>query len=219
MATKQQISVIAARLVEFQEGFKNLSTEDAQWLIMNAKKAVCLFVQAISDHRRAEYEKYPNLLTDDVIFFSVGTSSHDFVVKDKFKADVSDSAKVKISFIGADFHKKFFAKTEKPFPGSNLVGRKLKRSSKDCLILEALGGEAKAETSITEIYSMILAQANGASGALFNDGRLNIFYVRDTTDVLRAVYLSWSVGGWDIRLSSVGSSGGWGSGMLIFSRA
>jgi hypothetical protein len=52
MATKQQIPVVAARLTEFQEGFENLSTEDAQWVIMNGKEAVTLFVASVANRAK-----------------------------------------------------------------------------------------------------------------------------------------------------------------------
>lgn len=49
MATKQQVPVLAARLVEFQEEFSVLSTEEAQWAIMNGKEAAALSAKAIAN--------------------------------------------------------------------------------------------------------------------------------------------------------------------------
>lgn len=48
MATKQQVPVLAARLVEFQEEFLILPVPDAQWAITHAKEATALCARAIA---------------------------------------------------------------------------------------------------------------------------------------------------------------------------
>jgi hypothetical protein len=52
MATKQQIPVLAARLVEFQEEFSVLPIDDAQWVIMNGKEAAALCAKAIANRQK-----------------------------------------------------------------------------------------------------------------------------------------------------------------------
>lgn len=47
--TKQQIPVLAARLVEFQESFSGLSVEDGQYVIQDTKEAIKLFVEAVKN--------------------------------------------------------------------------------------------------------------------------------------------------------------------------
>lgn len=54
MATKKQITVLAARLVEFQEVFLSLSTKNAKWAIINGKKTATLLVEAIDGHLRED---------------------------------------------------------------------------------------------------------------------------------------------------------------------
>ena len=48
MATKQQLAKIAAILVEFQEEFASLTTEDGQWIIQHGREAASLFVKTIA---------------------------------------------------------------------------------------------------------------------------------------------------------------------------
>ena len=62
--------------------------------------------------------------------------------------------------------------------------------SVDGPILAELGGEAKAETTLTEVYSLMEAQKNGENGPLLTNGYANIFYVRDVNGALRAVVRS-----------------------------
>jgi hypothetical protein len=53
MATKQQVPVLAARLVEFQEEFSILPIDDAQWAIMHGKEAAALCARAISNRQKS----------------------------------------------------------------------------------------------------------------------------------------------------------------------
>lgn len=61
--TKQQIPVLVARFVEFQEEFElcNLSTEGGQWAIQNTKDAIKLFVEA-AENRKLSYPKPRGIL-------------------------------------------------------------------------------------------------------------------------------------------------------------
>lgn len=51
--TKQQIPVLAARLVEFQEKFGQLSKEDGQYVIQRTAEAIDLFVEALKNRKLA----------------------------------------------------------------------------------------------------------------------------------------------------------------------
>lgn len=61
MATKQQVPVLVARLVEFQEEFLSLSTEDAQWAIMNGKEAASLLSEAIANRVNRVVKEVKNI--------------------------------------------------------------------------------------------------------------------------------------------------------------
>ncbi len=224
MATKQQIPVVAARLTEFQEEFFQLPTEDAQWVIMNGKEAAKLVVSAIINRPKAEVEVETQaqpivpILGEIITTVTIPATTEKFIAKDKFKVDTGRKAKVKISYLGDNFKSWFMGKTEEPFPGSTIYGRKHNKGSVDGPILSELGGQEKAEITLSEIFAMMERQANGEGSELLNNGYANIFYVRDITGTLRAVFVRWLGGGWGVGARPVGYPRGWGAGHQVFSR-
>lgn len=61
--------------------------------------------------------------------------------------------------------------------------------------------EAEIGTTLSEIYSLLVKQANGEEGVLLNDGSANIFYVNCPSGMLRTVSLQWR-GGWFVGTPS-----------------
>lgn len=228
MTTKQQIPVLAARLVEFQEGFSDLSIRDTQWGIMNGKDAVALCAEAIrvgaaayrarENTEKKDAEAVAPILGDVISTLIIPATTKEFVVKDNFKVDTSSQAKVKISYLGDNFKEGFWEKTEGPFAGSIIDGRRLYKPSADYSIISKLGGQKIAETSMFEIFFLMERQANGESGTLLNNGFANIFYVRDKTGTLRTVSVDWHGDGWYVNADSVENSNGWNASNRVFSR-
>ncbi len=141
-----------------------------------------------------------------------------FVAKEKFR---KDSKEVKFYGIWDNFTNWFLAgdsKTEEPLGEQELRYGNLNRNSVDGPIIEELGGEAKAETTLTELYDLLKKQASGEEGVLLTNGYANIFYIRDTSDVLRAVSVDWHAGGWSVFALSVEDPDDWGAGRRVFSR-
>lgn len=66
-----------------------------------------------------------------------------------------------------------------------------------------------SEVSLEEIYNTIQT---------LDKEILAIFYVKDSSLVLRAVLVYWSGGGWFVRASEVSGPGAWGGGGQVFSR-
>jgi hypothetical protein len=67
MPTEQQIPKLAAVLVEHQKHFSRMSTEDAQWVIQNAERAIKIFAEAIRcRHRQLEPLKAGKLVIEAV---------------------------------------------------------------------------------------------------------------------------------------------------------
>lgn len=58
----------------------------------------------------------------------------------------------------------------------------------------------KAETTLTEVLTLMQAQANGEGGSLLVNGYANIFYVHDSEGVLPVVTAGWYAvgGGWSV---------------------
>ncbi|MFA4890143.1 MAG: hypothetical protein WC587_00700 [Candidatus Paceibacterota bacterium] len=141
-----------------------------------------------------------------------------FVAKDHFIVDTGKKAKVKISFLGDNFRNSFLSKTEEPAPEFTLCQYELKRGSRDIPIISELGGENKAETTLSAMFGLMEMQPKGETGTLLTNGYANIFYVRDLGGVLWAVLCRWGGVGWDVGASSVDIPNDWGAGLHAFSR-
>ncbi|MEK7586459.1 MAG: hypothetical protein AAB453_01155, partial [Patescibacteria group bacterium] len=144
-----------------------------------------------------------------------------FVAKEKFVVGTNRKAKVKISGTCSNFDAWFLAdegKVEDPIGEQMLRHHKLRRYSVDGPIITELGGEVKAETTLSEMFSLMAKQGNGEDGVLLNNGWANIFYVRDLAGVRRAVDVGWCGGGWDVSAGSVGDPSEWCDGRRVFSR-
>jgi hypothetical protein len=156
---------------------------------------------------------------DDLLLIPMATES--FEASKHFIVDTSDSAEVKICDLWGFFKEEFLGKTEEPCPASALRRATLTRPSVDGPIIEELGGEEKAETTLLEFFKALKAQRAGETGALFTDGRANIFYIKNKKDVLRTVYASWRADGGGWRVSALGVAGPrqWYAGDQVFSRS
>jgi len=143
------------------------------------------------------------------------------VAKEKFVINTKRNAPVKISYLGDNFKAWFLngdGKTEDPINEQTLRYHKLRQSSVDGPIITELGGEAKAETTLSEMFSLMEKQKHGEDGVLLNNGYANIFYIKDGAGMLRTVHVGWSGGGWDVSAYSIGDPYGWYDGYQVFSR-
>jgi hypothetical protein len=151
----------------------------------------------------------------------VRATTSKFVAKDKFVVNTKRNANVKIPAVWENFTTWFLSDeglTEDPITETTLRYHKLRKSSVDGPIITELGGEAKAETTLSEMFSLMAGQKNGEDGVLLNNGYANIFYIKDQKGVLRTVYVFWYDGGWFVNASSVESPDRWYDGSLVFSR-
>ena len=162
------------------------------------------------------------LVLGDII---IPATTSGFADKDKFKLKQDGGI---CSFLGDNFQEWFpkdDGKVEEPFAGSTLRCHKLLKPATNMpqkvgepAILPELGGEAKAESTLSEMYLLMEKQKNQESGPLLTNGWANIFYIRDLTGVLRTVSVLWSVDGWGVGALSVGGSRRWSDGSQVFSR-
>jgi hypothetical protein len=152
---------------------------------------------------------------------TVPATTSKLVAKEKFVRDTGRKAKVKISYLGNNFTEWFLSgsgKTEDPITEQTLRYHKLRQSSVDGPIIGEFGGEAKAETTLSEMFSLMEKQKSGEDGVLLNNGYANIFYIKDQNGALRAVYVYWYDDGWLVYAHSVENPYGWRDGSQVFSR-
>lgn len=194
-----------------------LETADGKIALKNAVKAgVKVFVQ--------EWKKCmvdTNNVLELIGMIVVPATVSKFVAKEKFVRGTGHKAKVKISYLGDNFTSWFLngdGKTEDLISEQTLRYHKLRQSSVDGPIIPELGGAEKSETTLSEMFSLMEKQKNGESGPLLNNGRWNIFYIRDQSGVLRTVSVDWDDGGWFVDAYPVENPYEWYCGCQVFSR-
>lgn len=161
----------------------------------------------------------------------VPATNESFVAKDHFLQDTSSHAKVRICGFGENFRRWFLegeGKIEEPTNAQSVLCRyTLQAWSVDAPIIEELGNELKAETTLATVYSLMAKQSKGEKGDLLvskddsqNTG--NIFYVKDAGGILRTVLVSWHITGWVICAVSIRTDrtkwNEWEVGHQVFSR-
>lgn len=144
----------------------------------------------------------------------IPATTEKFVVRDY----ISKLRKKREVYVGSNFENWFFNKTVEPISKSELRYHKLRKNSVDDPIIAELGSEAKAETTLAEMFVLVEMQANGESGVLLTNGYANIFYVRDINGVLRTVCCYWHVGDWRVHANPVEDPHACNDGGQVFSR-
>ncbi|MST04338.1 MAG: hypothetical protein EXS49_02110 [Candidatus Pacebacteria bacterium] len=145
-------------------------------------------------------------------------STEYFVAREHFVVGSKKAGVPKIVVIGGNFTNWMLVKNENPIGPTVLRRRKLLKWSLSGPILNELGGEAKAETTLQEIFSLLKLQPNGEYGSLLTNGYANIFYVCDAKGELCPVYVGWHGGGWAVHAGSVTDPYEWCEGYQVFSR-
>jgi len=195
---------------------KNNQTVDkiqAIWNMVGGEEMVDALIQG-----RAKLEVKLVQILNWIGTTTISATTEKFVAKDKFR---KDSKEVKFYGIWNNFTEWFLSgngKIEEPIDEKELRYGKLIKSSVDGPIVEELGGEAKAETTLTELHDLLKKQANGEEGDLLTNGSANIFYVKDTSGVRRAVHVNWYGAGWNVDAGSVEPPSDGGVGCRMFSR-
>ncbi len=143
------------------------------------------------------------------------------IAKTVFVKDVSKKAKVRVSYLGPSFENLFLVwprQIEDPIGETTLNYHKLTKDSLDAPIIALLGGKAKAETTLAEVYALMVKQGEGQGGALLTNGYGNIFYVLNNGCVLCAVIVYWNDDGWLVESCLFEYRHWWRAGYRVFSR-
>lgn len=175
------------------EWFTGLSKEERNNLFLSSRSSLLEFVSTVV----------------------VPANTCKFVAREGLVCDVSVAAAVKIRYLSENFIEWFLGgrgKIEAPMTEQVLRYAKLRKPSFDGAIIAELGGEAKAETALREMFFLMKKQGHGQPGVLLNNAYANIFYVRDIAGALRTVRAYWYGGGWSVHAYSVGSPNRWDDG-------
>jgi hypothetical protein len=169
-------------------------------------------------------DELPRKILDPIGTAVIAPTPENFIANERFVLASGPEATIQVTAIGGNFRSWFLSKPERPEPtlGETRVrSNRLRKTTIDSLILNELGGEDKVETTLPQMYAMMLAQRNGEPGPLLNDGWYNIFYVRDVNGVLQAVINHWYVpqGGWRLGADRIDGPCRWCAGDRIFTPA
>jgi hypothetical protein len=144
------------------------------------------------------------------------TGSKDFVASKHFWENISPASEVKISWLGANFTRRFIVKIERNPAVAALRVYALTRSSRSIGIVEEL--RAPFETRLADVWCLLRLQPNGERGALLTNAMPNLFFVRDAAAGLGVVDVLWSGAGWEIGASSLTSNRPWPAGLRVIAR-
>jgi hypothetical protein len=198
--TNEQLGELTRRFDEIKKRI-NQGTLEYQWVI--------------AEEQRLVEQGPPILIFADAV--SIAPTGLPFLACNHFVEDISEGARVKISFVKA-FGPEYLNKIEEPLlRGSRLLYGHPSEEAFPGQIIMGLGGLAKAETTLTEMFALMKAQRNAEKGPLLVDGNSNIFYVKNSFKRIHRISLAWINDGWAIFVNSVNENA-LGSHTQIFFR-
>lgn len=216
--TRPQISLLAGKIVTFQDKFSPLLFSDALWAIENPKAVVALLVEAIQNRPQEEIKIINKIFGSIVATVKIPADKAKFIVNDNFVVNIRETAELKIAFLGGSFRVWFENKKEPKFLGSVIEGRDLVRSATGSDILAEFCERKKVETTMREVRYLMKIQKNGEKGSLLVNGNANIFFVGDINQKLRAVRVRFYAGRFRINSYSITRPAKWQVGDRFFYR-
>ncbi len=209
--SKQQMAVMVARLVEFQEKFSPMSKADAQFVIQDTASAIELIIKAIAKRKTAKnwFEclnpvELPATgeVFDARIYFFCNPEEMPFRISE-----------FSINFANWYHGKKEIIKERRLLMRTRLLMPLL--SSKP--IIDEIGGEAGAETYLVDIAYLLKQQPRGEKGLLDTEGNANIFFVKSAIGYIKEISIYWAGKSWTFQAHSPSSGHERNDGSIIFS--
>lgn len=139
---------------------------------------------------------------------TIPLSTQPFIADEKLVVNTGSDAELKINYLGDNLKSLFLDKVEESFAGSQLKVQKLSQNSVDGPIMNKLGGEAAAETTLCEMFEFL----KNAPHAGY------IFYIKDAGERLRAVNARWRADGWYLNACELHYPYEWDSDFCVVSR-
>ncbi len=149
---------------------------------------------------------------------TIPASTERFIAREKFVVDTSNTAEVRIGFVGDDFQKHFLGKIEEAQCKVTLSIHSLEKASVDGPIRTELGRDREV-TTLRCLFHLLSLQGNGQEGALRINGYGSILYIEDEDGNPWSVYVFWSSGsgGWVVSAHSVEDPNEWSAGGKVVS--
>jgi len=148
-------------------------------------------------------------------FPCVPADDQDFIASEKIFVG-AEVAGIKISFLGKNYQTWFGNKVEGAFAGSVLTVCGSSQSSTSESVLQELGGEEMAETTLREAYHLMKSRQKSEQKGLLTNCLANRFCVPDVNGVLRMVSLLMFDGTWNFDAFPIESLSPWPAGCRIF---
>ncbi|MDO8183631.1 MAG: hypothetical protein Q7T49_01415 [bacterium] len=120
----------------------------------NTEKGRQAFEQAVETFAKAyqDFLAEANKLLEFVGTVTISATTGYFIAKEKFKLKKDGGI---CSYLGDNFKAWFGDKVEDPITKQTLRHAKLRQASVDSPIIAELGGEVKAETTLSELFSLM----------------------------------------------------------------
>ena len=214
MAEQRKVPKLAGVIVEHQDHLGALTDDDAQWAIQNTVAAIGLFVTAVTNRGTKIVQ---TLFTSAGMFSVPGTKK--FVAKEHYVIDTTETARVRISYLGDNFKKYLRSKVERDISPFDLKMQVLRRPQTDLPknveepgTIFGLGGLDKADIGLYAFFETL------AHKQAIGDFTWTVGFAYDDNGVLWAVRADWCGDGWGVEASSPGNRGGGGVGGEFLSR-
>jgi hypothetical protein len=178
-----QVSKMMGELVAHQSGFNALPKSDRQFVVKETKAAIEVMVAALRNR--------PKEPAPECTYKVLRPATPKVAEPPLFKADdtfFNKNSGLKMVSHGDNFTKWFTGKVEDDVPDGELRAFALTQVAYDRDIIADLGGEEKAEITLTELWRF-MRHYDGEPGWF-------LCYIRDNTGLLRAVGVDCGGGGW-----------------------
>jgi hypothetical protein len=156
----------------------------------------------------------------------VPATSGRFVAREKFVIGVGSDAPILIAEFNDNFTEWFLAgsgKIEESNASQILhYAEPLEGYTDGRDIVNEIGGEEQAETTLTALHLLMARQSRCENGVLLNNGSASFFFIRDQSGQLRRVVMygdRYRVGtpvGWWVYAHPVDGKSNWGTGNRYF---
>jgi hypothetical protein len=153
--------------------------------------------------------------------FSLPVSRETFCPAQSFQVSTRSGLGIGIASIFDEFKRRFLSDAKwvvGPHPQMAIRVWKLNRDSTSAELLEQLPAGAEPEVPLSVLFEILRAQSAGERGSLTTDGIVNVFFVRDSMDLLHTVRVHWFGYGWHVGSYPVTRVIPWRTGAQIVTR-